>query len=503
MTNPQIDSTQTLPPQADDSQVEQQNVYVNYSLRQRLLLVCSVVLIIFIGLTALILDQAFKQSLDTELNDRLQTQIYLLMGASEFEHEQLNVPQQLNAPRFNQIDSGLFATIHDQHGQEVWRSQSAQSYQAVLIKPKNAIQQAGQKSQALLSLNEGEFFSLSFGIAWELENQSLQGYTFTVAESTTHFNNTLDQYRLYLWAGLAILAVLLLMVFTLTLYWGLTPLSKLALDLKSIENGSQEQLSGSYPQELKGLTQNLNLLLQHEKRQHSRYRNTLANLAHSLKTPLAVLQGIVDKEKYTQQVRSNSNSNSNSDTDTDTDLAQSKNEDLALLGQQVVRMNEIVQHQLQRAVQVGPQTMSKALRVLPLVERMKAIIQKVYFESVHSITLNIEASVLFKGDEGDLMEVLGNLMDNAGKYGNGQIVISAQNIQVSNQLRCRITVEDNGNGIPTEMAEEMLQRGVRADQKHQGQGIGLAMVVDIVDQYQGRLNITDSTLGGTKIEILI
>ena len=472
---------------------EKPSVQVNYSLRRRLLLVCGAVLIIFIGLTALILDQAFKQSLDTELNDRLQTQIYLLMGASEFERDRLNIPQQLNAPRFNQIDSGLFATIHDQHGQEVWRSQSAQSYQAVLIKAKNAIQKAGQKSQVLLSLNDGEFFSLSFGIAWELENQTLQGYTFTVAESTTHFNNTLGQYRLYLWAGLAILAVLLLTVFTLTLYWGLTPLSKLALDLKSIENGDQEQLSGSYPLELNGLTQNLNLLLQHEKRQHSRYRNTLANLAHSLKTPLAVLQGIVDKEKYTQAILTNS----------DNDVAQNKQEDLALLGQQVVRMNEIVQHQLQRAVQVGPQTMQKSLLVLPLVERMKAIIQKVYFESVHSIALNIEASVVFKGDEGDLMEVLGNLMDNAGKYGNGQITISAKNIQLSELLRCRITVEDNGKGIPIEMAEEMLQRGVRADQKHQGQGIGLAMVVDIVDQYQGRLNIERSDMGGAKIEVLI
>ena len=491
MTSLQLDSTKVNNAKAEGAQSDSQSVYVNYSLRQRLLLVCSVVLIIFIGLTALILDQAFKQSLDTELNDRLQTQIYLIMGASEFDRDRLNVPQQLNAPRFNQIDSGLFATIHDQDGQEVWRSQSAQSYQAVLIKPENAIQKAGQKSQALLKINNGEFFSLSFGIAWELENQSLQGYTFTVAESTTHFNNTLGQYRLYLWAGLAILAVLLLMVFTLTLYWGLTPLSKLALDLKSIENGSQEQLSGSYPQELKGLTQNLNLLLQHEKRQHSRYRNTLANLAHSLKTPLAVLQGIVDKETYIQP------------TQTHSDSEASKSEDLVLLGQQVARMNEIVQHQLQRAVQVGPQTMNKALLVLPLVQRMKAIIQKVYLESVHSITINIEPTVVFKGDEGDLMEVLGNLMDNAGKYGNGQILISAQNLQVAELLRCRITVEDNGKGIAPDMAADMLQRGVRADQKHQGQGIGLAMVVDIVDQYQGRLNIEGSELGGAKIEVLI
>jgi len=468
---------------------------VNYSLRRRLLLVCGAVLIIFIGLTALILDQAFKQSLDTELNDRLQTQIYLLMGASEFERDRLNIPQQLNAPRFNQIDSGLFAVIHDHLGQEVWRSQSAQSYQAVLIKAKNAIQKAGQKSQALLSLNGGEFFSLSFGIAWELENQTLQGYTFTVAESTTHFNNTLGQYRLYLWAGLAILAVLLLAVFTLTLYWGLTPLSKLALDLKSIENGDQEQLSGSYPLELKGLTQNLNLLLQHEKRQHSRYRNTLANLAHSLKTPLAVLQGIVDKEKYSQPELTH--------TQTQMNASHEKSNDMELLSQQVTRMNEIVQHQLQRAVQVSPQTMKQAVPVLPLVQRMSTIIKKVYMESVHDIAITIEAHVVFKGDEGDLMEVLGNLIDNAGKYGNGQINIGACNVLISEQLRCRISVEDNGVGIAKDLASDILQRGVRADQKHQGQGIGLAMVVDIVDQYQGRLNIEASPLGGAKIEVLI
>jgi two-component system sensor histidine kinase PhoQ len=476
-----------------DSQINNQSVHVNYSLRQRLLLVCGVVLLIFIGLTALVLDQAFKQSLNSELHDRLQTQIYLLMGASEFESERLKVPQQLDAPRFNQVDSGLFAVIHDQDGQEVWRSQSAQSYQAVLIKPQYAVQKAGQQKQARLTLESGQFFSLSFGIAWELENQTLQGYTFSIAESTTRFNKTLGQYRLYLWAGLGILAVLLLLVFTLTLYWGLTPLSTLAHDVKSIENGDQEQLSGSYPQELKGLTQNLNLLLQHEKRQHSRYRNTLANLAHSLKTPLAVLQGIVDKEKYTEP----------SDQQTIDDSPITPSQDLVLLGQQVNRMNEIVQHQLQRAVQVGPQAMNKSLLVLPLVERMSAIIQKVYMESVDHINLNIEANVVFKGDEGDLMEVLGNLLDNAGKYGHGRITLSAQNIQVNQQLKCRITIEDNGEGIAQHMAQEMLQRGVRADQKHQGQGIGLAMVVDIVDQYQGRINIEKSSMGGAKIEVLI
>jgi len=467
--------------------------HTNYSLRQRLLWVSGTVLLIFIALTALILDQAFKQSLNTELNDRLQTQIYLLLGAAEFEQQGLALPKQLDAPRFNQIDSGLFAVITNQSGDEVWRSQSAQGYDENLLPTNKATQQPGQKEQGLLTLTQGPFFYLSLGVAWELENKSLKGYTFTIAEATTRIDNTLSQYRLYLWAGLAILAVILLLIFTLTLYWGLAPLGKMASELKAIENGSQEQLTGHYPLELTGVTHNLNLLLEHEKRQHSRYRNTLANLAHSLKTPLAVLRGMVDGEKLHVVGETTASPFAN----------QSAALNLGMLEQQVGRMDEIVQHQLQRAVHVGPQSLHQSIEVLPVVMRLKGAIEKVYRGKVHTIPLNIESGVTFKGDTGDLMEIMGNLMDNAGKYGGGAIRVSACNIQVNELTRCRLTVEDDGPGIAQQAISEILRRGVRADQKHQGQGIGLAMVVDIVDQYEGRLGIEGAELGGAKVEILI
>ncbi len=289
--------------------------------------------------------------------------------------------------------------------------------------------------------------------------------------------------------GVGYLAVVLLLIFTLTLYWGLAPLAKMASELKSIENGTQEQLAGHYPLELTGVTHNLNLLLQHEKRQHSRYRNTLANLAHSLKTPLAVLRGMVDGEKL--QVAGSSTT------------TPSPSLNLDMLEQQVGRMDEIVQHQLQRAVHVGPQSLHQSIEVLPVVMRLKGAIEKVYRGKVNAITLNIESGVTFKGDTGDLMEIMGNLMDNAGKYGHGVIRVSANNIQVNELTKCRLTVEDDGPGIAQQAVSEILRRGVRADQKHQGQGIGLAMVVDIVDQYEGRLGIEGSELGGAKVEILI
>lgn len=450
-------------------------VNVHYSLRKRLLLVSSVVLILFVSLTALILDQAFKQSLTSELNDRLQTQMYMLLGAAEFDADGLSLPRQLDAPKFNQVDSGVFAIINDPKGDELWRSQSAQGYAADLLSAPTYLLPPGTIKQAELDVNGSRFFYFSLGVAWELEDKSIMNSTFSIAESTSHFDHALGQYRLTLWLGLGILTLILLLVFALTLYWGLSPLDRLAIDLKSIESGQQEQLEGNYPLELSGLAQNLNVLIEHEKRQHSRYRNTLGNLAHSLKTPLAVLRGMVDSQQMNPE----------------------------LLAQQVSRMDEIVQHQLQRAVHVGPQSLHKMVGVLPVAQRLKTAIQKVYIDQVQSIQLDIADDVVFRGDEGDLMEIIGNLMDNSGKYGNGTILISAQNIEVKQQSRCQINIEDNGPGISEAKASEVLRRGVRADERHQGQGIGLAVVVDIVDQYQGQLSIKASDLGGANIELLI
>ncbi|MGR6874363.1 ATP-binding protein [Pseudomonas sp. HK3] len=221
------------------------------------------------------------------------------------------------------------------------------------------------------------------------------------------------------------------------------------------------------------------------------YRNTLSNLAHSLKTPLAVLRGLVDRQNFVKTP------------------AQIETSHINTLAQQVTRMDEIVQHQLHRASHVGPQSVQHTIEVLPLLESLANVVEKVYQETLQCIDIDTEADVIFKGAKGDLMEIIGNLLDNAAKYGGGLILVALTNELESQQnnetdrLRCRILVEDNGNGIAEHDIADILRRGVRADQKQQGQGIGLAMVVDIVDQYQGKLHLSQSSLGGLKVEILI
>ncbi len=479
-----------------------------YSLRRRMLISASLVLILFIVITALILDQAFKSSLQTDLQDRLQTQLYLVLGAAEFEQEQLYLPEALNFPKLNQLDSGSIAMIINDQGEEVWRSGSAQGYskefviqafstQSFKSSFKQSLKQSpGQQGQGELEMAGQSFFYTSLGVAWEIKasqnkTSRLKSYTLAIAEHSGRFGNSISQYRMYLWLGLGLLALILLAVFTLTLYWGLSPLKQLAHDLNQIETGKASQLSGHYPKELTGVAENLNRLLQHEKRQHTRYRNTLSNLAHSLKTPLAVLRGLVDKHYLVQISEVVPNTHIDS------------------LAQQVSRMDDIVQHQLQRASHVGPQSVQQTLKVLPLLESLASVIEKIYQESLQCIDIDTDPGVVFKGAKGDLMEIIGNLLDNAAKYGGGLIRLTLINENAQegyvegDHVYCRILVEDNGLGIAESDIADILRRGVRADQKQQGQGIGLAMVVDIVDQYQGKLHLGRSSLGGLKVEILI
>lgn len=466
----------------------------SYSLRRRMLFSASLILVLFISLTALILDQAFKRGLQLDLQDRLQTQLYLVLGAAEFENEQLFLPQSLNFPKLNQLGSGSIALIVDEQGQFVWRSSSSQGFSKELVTQSlisnAALQTPGQQERGRLIIEGQSFFYTSLGVAWELPSGSLKQYTLAIAEDSIRFEKSISQYRMVLWLGLGVLAVLLLVVFTLTLSWGLSPLKQLALDLNLIETGKSNQLSGHYPKELTAIAENLNQLLQHEKRQHTRYRNTLSNLAHSLKTPLAVLRGLVDRQTFVVS------------------RAEIESAHINTLASQVSRMDDIVQHQLQRASHVGPQSVQHTVEVLPLLESLANVVEKVYLETLQCIDIDTEADVIFKGGKGDLMEIIGNLLDNAAKYGGGLVRVALTN-ELEQQdkdverVRCRILVEDNGSGIADDDIADILRRGVRADQKQQGQGIGLAMVVDIVDQYQGKLHLSGSSLGGLKVEILI
>jgi two-component system sensor histidine kinase PhoQ len=236
-------------------------------------------------------------------------------------------------------------------------------------------------------------------------------------------------------------------------------LRQVSNDLLKVENGTKDHLPENYPIELHGLTKNLNHLLKVREQQLTRYRNALADLAHSLKTPLAVLRGLsLNNDLKNQQT----------------------------IHEQTQRMTQIVDYQLQRAATAGQ---------AGLVTKTK--LRSVYIDKSINCEIEIDPQVLLPIEENDLMELMGNLLDNAYKWADSLIRISA----AEQAHGITINIEDNGPGIDAAQVSHVMQRGARVDMAIDGQGIGLAVCHDIVSAYQGSIEIQQSRLSGARISI--
>ena len=448
----------------------------NYSIQTRLVISFSILLFVFLGLVGIVLDHSFKNSIEAGASERLQVQIYLLLAAAEFSDDEFYFLEDLREPRFNQLNSGLYGFISRPSLGELWRSDSAGVFSLADSQVLRQSVQVGE-TQFSKTINENseEYFVLSYGVLWE---NGISEYNFTVIENAAGYYSEISNFRTSLWSWLGGVAFLLLLIQFFLMRWGLSPLRRMADDLKQIETGEKNQLAKNYPQELHGVTNNLNVLIETERKQQERYRTTLGNLAHSLKTPLAVIAGIMQALSKKKEDSS---------------------EQLGAVEEQLGRMNQIVSYQLQRAVQSNQNSaLARQVLVKPVVEKVLDALAKVYRDKSVSVATQLDSKALFHGDERDLLEVLGNVLDNAFKYGGGEVRICTDS--ASDEFQgLEIVIEDNGYGISKQKQEFVLQRGARADTLVQGQGIGLAVVTDIVSSYDGTIVVGASELHGAKI----
>ena len=441
------------------------------SLNRRLLVAASLVLAAFLGLTGLTLDRAFRDSAVEAVQDRLQVQVYMLLGAVNMDaFNRLTLPQALPEARFSTPDSGLYADVMDGQGTLVWHSASLLG-RALPFFP--AIRNPGDTQFAALeSADATPLFMLAFTVSWEITPSQYRLYTFRVAETQTDFSKQIWSFRRSLWGWLAAASAVLLAVQGLILRWSLKPLRRVAAEVTDIEAGQRTELGSDYPEELQPLTANLNALIRHGRSHLERYRNALGDLAHSLKTPLAVLRGALDRHPPPEELRQT-------------------------LAEQVERMNRTVDYQLQRAAAAGRIALSAPLPVAPIAHKILDSLAKVYAERMLDLSCEVGPATMFYGDEGDLLEILGNLADNACKWGRRRVAVRAYLTQHGGRAELVVEVEDDGPGIPAEQAPLLLNRGQRADPTVAGHGIGLAVVRDLVEEvYYGRLDISQGRLGG-------
>jgi len=450
------------------------------SLRVRMLLSAGLVLLLFLGIMGLVLDNAFRLSAEESVSERLLLHVYALIAASDedaaADGAAIYLPETLQEPHFNSPGSGLFGLVYSAASEEIWRSRSALDVQLadpargeLFARAEPGVARFGQ----LPATPDFEpLFFMAYPVIWQGESAESR-YIYVVLEALTPYRQEINAFRNNLWGWLIAGVIVLVAVQAAIMRWGLQPLVKLEGDLKAIETGEKDYLAGGYPREIAGVTRNLNLLLADERRQRERYRNTLADLAHSLKTPLSILKNEAARPELDESTG-------------------------AALNEQVDRMNDIVGYQLERAVASSSALYRASVPVAPVVDKLVTALARVYQDKGVVIDADIQAEN-FAGDERDLYELLGNLLDNACKYGGGRVGLALRD----RAERLLIQVDDDGPGIAETNHEQVLRRGARLDTRESGQGIGLAVVAEIVDRYDGKIAIRQAALGGASLQVVL
>ncbi len=420
----------------------------------------------FFALVVFVLEKAFESSTQQALREKMYTQVYALLSVAEVDSSvQLQMPTELREPRMANPGSGLYAMIRLSDDSIEWRSASAVGMQLPKV---DSLQQGESK---FLKDPESGFFVLHYSVLWENEAGFERAYVFTVAEDGRLFKSQVEEFRHTLISWLVVIGSVLILVQLFVFRWGLQPLRKIVEDLEQIESAKKHRLDGHYPLELQGLAGNLNALISSERAHMERYRNTLADLSHSLKTPLAILSGCLEQ----------------------------KNVDRKAIDTQISRMNEIIEYQLQKAAAKGQQQLPGRINLKTVLEKIIVSLEKVYVAKQIQFEMLAEQDAIIYCEEGDLYEIAGNLLDNACKWCNKKVWVSVEDVfqSSSNEFSILLIIEDDGPGVEADIVEQILQRGVRADQNITGHGIGMAIVNELLELLGGKLEAGKSKqLGG-------
>lgn len=439
-----------------------------------MMIAATLVLLSFLGLTGLALDRAFAESVKRTVQAGLEARVFLLLGEAELDPRgALTLPSRLPEARLAIPGSGLYAQILGDQG-PVWRSKSmiGRSIQFDAAPSAGVMALQFPASQPVEAL-----FGLSYGVIWEDEAGGEQNFRFEVAVDRAGYEGPLRAYRRTLWGWLFAAALALLLAQALVLHWGLSPLRRVAREVVAVENGSQGTIAGAYPSEIASLTSRLNALVAQREKRIQRYRAGLADLAHSLKTPLAVLRAGVESGAPP------------------TSLAET-------VAEQVTRMDRTVDYQLQWATAAGTGVLAAPVPVRPIAERLASSLTKVHGGRQPCITLELAAGSCLPMNEDDLFEILGNLMDNACKWCRSRVVVRGIAADADNWAN--LQVEDDGAGFDPDRLETVMTRGGRGDASVPGHGIGLAVVTHLVDEvYGGTLEIDRGALGGARVTVSV
>jgi two-component system sensor histidine kinase PhoQ len=446
------------------------------SVTRRLMLTVTLSLVLFFALTGVGLDYLFRELVERSVADLLEQELVSLVGAAESTSGgRIDVHISDPDSRLAMPRSGHYAEISTARGEPLWSSPSLAGLNLRLSAP----MVIGARETSVMTFADGATVRvLRRGLRWDEPAGRSRDLVFSVAESTAPYDAQLRRFRQVTGLWFTLLTIVMIAALGWLMRRALRPIRRLEAEIGAVEAGQLERLSEGYPRELAGTADNLNKLLLSERRRITRYRDTLGNLAHQLKTPLAVMR---------QALRSDASPQVGIDHEID-------------------RMTAIIDRQLTRGAATGAVTLGQsAVAVMPLAAELRASLLRVHADKDLSIELQSPPDVGFVGEAADLIEMLGNLLDNSCKWCRERVRLrAALSPAIRGAVVLHLWVEDDGPGVAPADREWVLARGARADEQVQGHGLGLAIVRDSVAAYNGGLAIGSSAeLGGASVHLTL
>lgn len=431
------------------------------SIKRRTILINLFLIIIVLPTFAWTLNYAFSKAVRQSFDARLVALMNVIVADLEVMPDgSLSTINTLGEKRFEQVYSGWYwqlATADTQlnASRSLWdfRLTPSQDGQVGNLIVRDGI---GPQAQALRIAER---------------DVTLPGYNkvihVMVGGNAAEIRREVIAFQSILGPGTVIIGLLLGIFLWLQLRWSLAPLAIMQTQLAGLKSGQRQRLDGTFPVELQDLAGALNDVLERDEKLMQRGRETAANLAHSLKTPLAVIKTHIDE------------------------LPQAQAKPLNL---ELQRMQQVIHYQLARANTHTPHALSQKIAVDVAIQPVLNMFKRLSEQNGKEFNV-FSAAVWWSVPAEDIQEIIGNLLENALKYSTSRLAIR---FDASTKA---VTIEDDGPGLTQEQRLSALTRGVRLDEQSPGNGIGLAVVAELVAAYDGELSFTDSPLGGLAVTV--
>ena len=448
------------------------------SLAQRLFASAVMWSVIILLIAGLILSGLYRRSAETAFDQRLGVYLRAIVADVATPGEDTRTePGQLGDPQFELTLSGWYWQITplSQQIMKVKASRSLFASRLPRLADEGVAAELGETRRGYVQGPDGRWIRM---IERVIETDEDGKFLIQVAAVTDQLESDIHRFEYSLAATFLLLALALGASTMAQVRFGLTPLRRLQSEVADIRRGEGDRIDGDFPPDLAPLAGELNLLISSNREIVERARTQVGNLAHALKTPLSVItnEAEADSSPLSEKVR-----------------------------EQAQVMREQVNHYLDKArAATRSNVVGSVTDVAPAIESLVRTFQKIHRDGVPVFETDLACAPRFRGEAQDFQEMLGNLLDNAGKWARARVLVSLSleaRAGGGGQDFLILCVDDDGPGLPAGDRAQAVKRGRRLDETKPGSGLGLSIVADLAAVYAGEFTLEDGILGGLRARL--